>query len=239
MSIGWFGVRAGGTDWLLSRDCISAGQSADWRHTPGYPGLMKTKRCEHCREHLGARHAHNARFCSGRCRTAAHRAGRRQTDPIPSAMARRRQWVRRTDRKVPLSVVGPKVRPASSVDPETWASYSAVSRSTAGVGVGFVLSSADRLVCIDLDHALLDGELRPWARRIVERLPETYIEVSPSGSGLHVWGFGTVGRGRRIRRGDSAIEVYDRGRYITVTCEPFENAPSKLADLTQVIADLL
>lgn len=94
-------------------------------------------------------------------------------------------------------------------------------------------------MCIDLDHALLDGELRPWARRIVDRLPETYIEVSPSGAGLHVWGFGSVERGRRIRRGDSSVEVYDRGRYITVTRQPFENAPSRLADLTRVIADLL
>lgn len=158
---------------------------------------------------------------------------------MPSAMTRRRQWVRRTDRKVPLSVVGSAIRPASSTDPETWASYSAVSRSTAGVGVGFVLSSFDRMVCIDLDHALLDGELRPWARRIVDGLPETYIEVSPSGTGLHVWGFGSLERGRRIRRGESCIEVYDRGRYITVTRKPFQNAPSRLADLTRVIADLL
>lgn len=154
-------------------------------------------------------------------------------------MTRRAQWVRHTDRKVPLSVVGPKVRPASSTDPDTWSSYSKVCRSSAGTGVGFVLSWADRLVCIDLDHAILDGELRPWARRIVERLPETYIEVSPSGTGLHIWGFGTVGQGRRIRRGESSVEVYDRGRYITVTREPFEGAPSRLADLTRVIADLL
>jgi len=33
--------------------------------------------------------------------------------------------------------------------------------------------------------------------------------------------------------------VYDRGRYITVTGDPFEGAPSSLADISQVIADLL
>ncbi|MFD9276922.1 DNA primase [Streptomyces mirabilis] len=200
---------------------------------------MKTKRCERCREPLGVRHAHNARFCSGRCRMAAHRASHKQADPLPDAMTRRRQWVRRTERKVPLSVVGSRPRPASSTDPDTWSTYSTASRSTAGAGLGFVLSAMDRLVCIDLDHALLDGELRPWARRIVDSLPETYIEVSPSGTGLHIWGFGVLERGRRIRRGDSAVEIYDRGRYITVTREPFENAPSKLADLTRMIADLL
>ncbi|MFH8531500.1 DNA primase [Streptomyces tendae] len=200
---------------------------------------MTTKRCEYCREHLGARHAHNARFCSGRCRMAAHRARQRQTDPVPAAMARRQQWVRYSDRKVPLSVRGPKRAPASSTDPETWSSYSQARRSTSGVGLGFVLSPFDRLVCIDLDHALTDGVLAPWARAIVDQVPSTYIEVSPSGSGLHIWGYGSVGRGRRIRRSGTAVEVYDRGRYMTVTGRPFEKAPSVLADLSQVIDDLL
>jgi len=170
---------------------------------------------------------------------AAHRARRRKTDPVPAAMARRSQWVRYSDRKVPLSARGPKRAPASSTDPGTWSSYSAAKRSTAGVGVGFVLSSLDRLVCIDLDHALVGGVLAGWAREIVDRVPRTYIEVSPSGTGLHIWGYGTVGRGRRMRRGEACVEVYDRGRYITVTGDPFEGAPSSLADISQVIADLL
>lgn len=200
---------------------------------------MKTKRCEFCREHLGARHAHNARYCSGRCRMAACRKRRREMDPVPAAMQRRSQWVRRTERKIPLAVGAGKVVPASSTDPSTWATYATASRSTAGAGLGFVLTAGDRMACIDLDHALVDGELRPWARQLIERMPDTYIEVSPSGTGLHIWGYGTVGRGRRIRRGDSAVEIYDRGRYITVTRQPFRNSASKLADLSKVIADLL
>lgn len=154
-------------------------------------------------------------------------------------MQRQRQWVRRTASKVPLAVGADKVTPASSTDPSTWATYATAKRSSAGTGLGFVLSSVDRFVCIDLDHALLDGELREWARDLVNRLPDTYIEVSPSGTGLHIWGYGTVGRGRRIRRGEAAVEVYDRSRYITVTRAPFKNAPSKLADLSKVIADLV
>jgi primase-polymerase (primpol)-like protein len=154
-------------------------------------------------------------------------------------MQRRRQWVRHTDRKVPLSVTAGKATVASSTAPETWAPYRTALRSTAGVGLGFVLSADDRLACIDLDHALADGELMPWAREIVDRVPSTYIEVSPSGHGLHIWGYGEVGRGRRIRRGETAVEVYDRERYICVTRKPFEDAPSKLADLSKVIPGLL
>jgi primase-polymerase (primpol)-like protein len=154
-------------------------------------------------------------------------------------MQRRRQWVRHTGRKVPLSVVGGKATVASSTAPDTWTTYRSADRSTAGVGLGFVLSANDRLVCIDLDHAIEGDELKPWARAIVDCLPQTYIEVSPSGQGLHVWGYGKVGRGRRIRRGEAAIEVYDQGRYICMTRKPFDEAPSRLADLTKVIAGLL
>jgi primase-polymerase (primpol)-like protein len=154
-------------------------------------------------------------------------------------MQRRRQWVRHTDRKVPLSVAAGKVTVASSTASGTWATYRTATRSAAGSGLGFVLTAEDHLACIDLDHALAGGELLPWAREIVDRLPRTYIEVSPSGQGLHIWGYGEVGRGRRIRRGETAVEVYDRGRYICVTRRPFEGAPSKLADLSKVIADLL
>lgn len=202
---------------------------------------MNTRRCERagCGEQLGARHAPHARFCSGRCRTAAYRERRRAADPVPAAMARRRQWVRHTERKVPLAVGRQGVAPASSTDPSTWSTYRAADRSSVGVGLGFVLTAADRLVCIDLDHALAGGQLLPWARSIVGRLPATYMEVSPSGEGLHVWGYGEVGRGRRIRRAGAHVEVYDRERYITVTRRPFEGAPSRLADLSDVIAEFV
>lgn len=147
--------------------------------------------------------------------------------------------MRHTARKVPLSIRASKVVPASSTNPDTWSTYRAAVGSKAGAGMGFVLTSQDRIVCIDLDHALHGGVLAPWARRIVESAPGTYIEVSPSGTGLHIWGYGTVGRGRRMRHGESSVEVYDRGRYITVTRKPFEGAPSELADLSRVIDDLL
>ena len=200
---------------------------------------MKTRRCEHCREHLGARHAHNARYCSGRCRTAACRKRQHAADPVPRELTRRRRWVRHTAGKVPLAVGGAKTAAASSTDSSTWSTYRTVVRAKAGVGLGFVLAADDRIACIDLDHALVGGHLLPWARVIVDKLPATYIEVSPSGTGLHIWGYGEVGRGRKLRHRKVSVEVYGRERYITVTRQPFEGAPSKLADVSKVFADLL
>lgn len=200
---------------------------------------MTSTRCDHCHGPLPVLARTHALYCSGKCRTAACRARQNAGDPVPAALARRRQWVRHTDRKVPLTAGRTRAAVASSTDASTWSTYRAAARSTAGVGVGFVLTGADPIVCIDLDHAIVDGVLQPWARRIVASAPATYIEVSPSGTGLHIWGTGVVGRGRRIRRSQSAVEVYDRGRYMTVTRRPFEGAPSKLADLSKVVADLL
>jgi primase-polymerase (primpol)-like protein len=154
-------------------------------------------------------------------------------------MARRRQWVRYTGKKVPLAVGRGRATVASSTDPKSWCSYLTADRSTAGAGLGFVLTATDGIVCIDLDHALHNGQPLPWAQAILDQLPDTYIEVSPSRAGLHVWGYGEVGRGRRLRCGKGSIEVYDRGRYITVTREPFRGAPSKLADLTAAVDSLL
>lgn len=196
-------------------------------------------RCERCGTPLAATARSIARYCSARCRVAAHRAAQAATDPVPSAMKRRAQWVRYSARKAPLSVVGGVVRPASSTDRTTWSTYAAAARTPGGRGLGFVLDPHDGIVCIDLDHALVRGQLLPWAREIVDRLPATYVEVSPSGTGLHIWGRGVLERGRKIRRGEAAIELYDRGRYITVTRRPFEGAPSKLADLSAVISGLL
>ncbi|WP_406337363.1 DNA primase [Streptomyces sp. NBC_00649] len=194
---------------------------------------MNTRRCEHCREHLGARHAHNARFCSGRCRTAACRKRR----SIPAELTQRPRWIRRSVHKVPLTV---DRRPASSTGPATWSRYRDAVKSTAGTGLGFVLDG-DGVVCLDLDHCLDDqGEALPWAQRILDAAGPTWIERSVSGGGLHVWGMGVLARGRRITvDGGGSVELYGDGRYIAITGCTFGGSPQRLGDLQQVIDALL
>ncbi|MFF0061086.1 bifunctional DNA primase/polymerase [Streptomyces sp. NPDC005279] len=196
---------------------------------------MRTRRCEHCPTRLGARHAHNARFCSGRCRKAANRAKHRASQ-LPAELTSRDRWVRHTARKVPLTVTG---KPASSMDPATWSTYQAAKASTVGVGLGYVLAEGDGLVCIDLDHALDEhGYALPWAARVLELVPMTFIEISRSGRGLHIFGLAPAARGRKIRRGEVAVEVYSRGRYIAMTGNRYADAPAHLADLSGVIDQL-
>lgn len=177
-------------------------------------------RCAWCSRVFAGRA--DARFCSGRCRVASHRAD------VPLEMRRLRRWLRH-EAKRPISVTG---GPASSTNSHTWSSFERANSARIGDGLGFALG--DGVACIDLDHCLSDGVLADWAAPIVAACQGTYIEVSPSGEGLHIFGFAVVGRGRRR----AGVEVYDRGRYMTVTKRRFRRAPLVLRDISAVVAGL-
>ena len=123
-------------------------------------------------------------------------------------------------------------------DPATWTSFDeALAAYQAGgfSGVGIVLTDDDDLVGTDLDKCLnLDtGELEPTAAAIVAALP-TYCEVSPSGRGLRLFGFGKLPTGGR-RKGK--VELYDTGRYLSVTGHQF-NGHAVLANITAELASV-
>ena len=85
-------------------------------------------------------------------------------------------------------------------------------------GIGFVFSQEDPFVGVDLDHCVTDGEPSELARTIIEKL-HSFTEISPSGTGLHIFVKGKK-PGNRCKRnlgGDQSIEVYDKERFFTVT----------------------
>lgn len=188
--------------------------------------------CSRCATRLSPLARIDARFCSTRCRVAAHRAKPAPTFPVELERADR--WVRYSPTKVPLTVAG---GPASSTDAGTWATHDEAMISSVGAGPGFVLNG-DGIVCIDLDHCLVDGVLEPWAQVIVDMVPATYIEVSPSGDGLHVWGCGELERGRRIRVDGGMVEAYATGRYLTVTKRAWGRSVGTLGRLDRVFRAL-
>ncbi|WP_030962702.1 DNA primase [Streptomyces sp. NRRL S-378] len=199
-----------------------------------YPGSV-TRTCEHCAGPLAIMARSHARTCSPRCRKALSRA---RATALPDELTTRDRWVRRSAEKVPLTTAG---KAASSTNARTWSSYADAAASTAGVGLGFVLSDVDDIACIDLDHCLnpLTGRLAPWAAAILRDAGATYVEVSPSGDGLHIWGRAAVRQGRRVRRPDgTAVEIYGTGRYIAMTGRRHGGCPSILADLSAVVSKL-
>lgn len=191
---------------------------------------MSYRACAWCGAPIGPLRRADVLFCSGRCRVANHRAGR-----CPRGLVDADRWVRWSRSKVPLTVDG---RPASSTDPSTWTSWRQVRRSDVGVGAGFVLNG-DGIVCVDIDHCLDGSQVLPWARDLVASLPETFVEVSPSGDGLHVWGRADVTSGRRVPVPGGTVEIYGTGRYITVTGRPWEGSKPVLADLTELIGQVM
>lgn len=139
------------------------------------------------------------------------------------------------ERKVPRQLDG---QPASSTDAMTWASYieakAALPKIPRATGVGFVLAG-DGIACIDLDKCIDDhGTLNPEVDDLLRRIPPTWVEVSPSGRGLHIWGLGSVGRGRI----GAGVEVYDRARYITVTGRRWRDAPLRLGNIQSLVDSL-
>lgn len=193
------------------------------------------RRCELCREKLSPFARADSRYCSTRCRMAAHRAQSGSTTTVPAELRQRDRWVRHRAKR-PIQIDGSV---ATSTDPSTWASWAAVSTCSLGDGAGFVLDG-DGVVCIDVDDCLSDaGRLLPWARPVLAQLPATYIEVSPSGRGLHIWGTGSLQRGRRLMVDGGMVELYGRARYMTVTGKRFRSAPSRLGDLSSTLASLM
>ena len=54
-------------------------------------------------------------------------------------------------------------------------------------------SKSDSLAGVDLDDSLDEqGDVKVWARGIVERFGDTYMETSPSGQGLKIWTRGSL-----------------------------------------------
>lgn len=159
---------------------------------------------------------------------------------IPAALTERPQWVAWMLAENPGKAKGDKIPlhpgkgyAASNRKPEHWGTFAqaqAFYTRTAGkewtiqvqgkerkgpvCGVGFVLTESDPFTGIDLDGCLNpDGSLEPWAKNIVDTL-NTYTEVSPSGTGVRAFVVGKLPSGER-RKGP--IELYDTGRYLTLT----------------------
>lgn len=145
---------------------------------------------------------------------------------IPQELRGLPNWVcHREGEKVPID---PKTgRNAKSNDPETWGTFEQATDWAArnGGGIGFEFAEEPPFCGIDLDHVrdADTGELVPWAREVVDAL-DTYTEVSPSGTGLHLIARAgkPEGGSKRANQDGTAFEMYDHGRYFRMTGEVFE-----------------
>jgi hypothetical protein len=170
-------------------------------------------------------------------------------DRIPAYLRERSQWVcwryELTEKgkwtKVPYQAARVGLR-ASSTDPSSWATFEeAVAAHQNALaeydGVGYCLADGEDIVGIDIDHAVTkspDGKLMldAVAQDIVSMM-QSYAELSVSGTGVHVFGFGPK-PGDRSRRGN--VEMYSRARFLTFTGRKLKSATSTIESRPEQIA---
>lgn len=156
--------------------------------------------------------------------------------PVPAELRELLQWVlwrsepgEGKPRKVPYSArSGAR---ASTTDPSTWATFDAAvaawRRRDGYAGVGFVFSPHDSYCGVDLDDCIdSGGNLSADAGRIVDSL-SSYTEVSPSGRGVKLFLRAKLPPGGR-RKGK--VEMYDDGRFFTVTGRHLAGTPTGVAE---------
>ena len=128
-------------------------------------------------------------------------------------------------------------RGAKANDPETWSPYSVAIAGKERLnldGVGFEFASG--YLGIDLDNVIDEqGHLLPVASEIVE-LMDSYTEYSPSGKGLHILcktSLGEIGR----RNDEIGLEMYNHGRFFTITGKPY-GEPKAIQERTEQVKEI-
>lgn len=158
---------------------------------------------------------------------------------IPYELRNIRQWVARC-KKMPINPHN--LYGASSVNSEHWGTFAEAlevqgktaqwydnktKQQVTGIidGVGFVL--APPYCGIDLDHIInpATGEIIPEAEDIISVM-NSYAELSPSGTGVHIIYKGDIHTDWKKKKpinDTSELEMYQTGRYFTVTGNKFND----------------
>ena len=147
---------------------------------------------------------------------------------VPLELQETDQWVawamesRGSNQKPTKIPKNPKtLRNAKTTSADTWGSFeeacAACENHPRMDGIGFVLTGNDPYVGVDLDGVVdrETGVLNELANDFVSNI-QSYTELSPSGTGLHI-----ILRGHLPRAGSrkGPVEMYEKGRYFTFTGE--------------------
>ena len=121
-------------------------------------------------------------------------------DNIPSELKRRPNWciwtpTPRSNGKIAKRPINPNTMTAAKINaPETWGTYAeavaAIAKAAAQgkrYGLEYMFCGRDDYVITDLDYCFTpSGMLKPHAAKLLDMLKPTYIDKSPSRSGIHI-----------------------------------------------------
>lgn len=155
---------------------------------------------------------------------------------IPAELVPRHQFLvwkaeRRDGRwtKVPYNARTGKS--GSSTNAQTWSSFDeAIEAYQRGdyTGIGIAISAP--LAGVDLDGCVdpETGNIAEWAMVII-RAFDSYAEISPSGKGIRIFFKGELpGPGLNRTMQGCHIEIYDKGRFLTLTGHHIDDTPNTI-----------
>ena len=122
---------------------------------------------------------------------------------------------------------------ASSINADTWTTLDFAQKAQkqhSYSGLGFVFTKEAGIVGVDIDHCIAPdtGALNDVAAAIVEKMPPTYMEISPSGTGLHIFLRGAMPAGG-MKNSKTGVEMYSHARYFTMTGRRYGDCPVAVA----------
>ena len=145
--------------------------------------------------------------------------------------------------KVPYAPSGLK---AKTNDATTWSSYAAVIAAFDSGdynGIGFCLRNSS-ICAFDLDHCHNPetGLVHLWANTLVHERAKSYAEITPSGEGLRIIGFGTGPRLLRKQKVDAEMscESYrDCEKYITISGNQLNGSANQLINIDAAMDEVV
>lgn len=109
---------------------------------------------------------------------------------------------------------------ASTKSPESWSNYDLALerlkwRPGEYDGLGVVISKKYRMIFIDIDHCIENGVMDERATDILGVCPNQFVEVSQSGTGIHILALGEIRKNSK----NSAlnVEIYNDERFCALT----------------------
>lgn len=163
---------------------------------------------------------------------------------VPTTLAQYHQfvlWVAKPSKarpgktdKFPIDYTG---RFIDAHDPANWLSAAdalAIFQSGVGHGIGFVFTEADPFFFLDIDDALHNDQWSDVATRLCQQFSGCFVELSHSGTGLHIIGSTTpVEHGTRNK--EYGLELYTSKRYVALTCSNTQGDPGCRVDLSHLV----
>jgi len=106
-------------------------------------------------------------------------------------------------------------------DPAIWMSAEEAQdlvKSGVGQGIGFSFAASDPFFFLDIDEALHDGQWALLAQQLCTYMRGCFVEISMSGTGLHIIGTGKAGEHAcKYKAADCNVDLYTEGRFVALT----------------------